>query len=108
MSDDTYQGYQNRETWAVSLHLANDQGIYNQVTELAGESDDSTDLADRIESLVTDLVNPRYWRHDVGSDMPDYAITMMQDIGSLWRVEWQEVAEGYAEFIGETVHHVGN
>lgn len=43
MSDTTYNGWTNRETWAVALHVNNDQGwqesVHESVRDVLAEQD---------------------------------------------------------------------
>lgn len=88
-----YNGWTNRETWATALHIDNDQGIQNSVQELAtsahNENDDTdtalAELAESIEEHITELVESDW----------DGVKLMRRDIGSLWRVNWREVAKAY-------------
>lgn len=34
MSDETYNGWKNYETWKLALNIDNEQGLYNEVLEL--------------------------------------------------------------------------
>lgn len=43
MSDETYQGWANRETWAFNLHWSNDQGFYNETLEQAQDYEPAPD-----------------------------------------------------------------
>lgn len=108
---DTYEGWSNRETWATNLWLANDQGLYEQVREMAleelcaavervegGPSDHKRGavitLATRLEDMFAEFA------HGDGED--DYVpapglYKMLEDIGSLYRVEWEDVAQGWVE-----------
>ena len=88
-----YNGWTNRETWATALHIDNDQNVQNCVQELAtsahNENDDTdtalAELTTAIEEYVTELVE---------SD-GDGVKLVRSDIGSLWRVNWREIAQAY-------------
>lgn len=106
---DTYEGWSNRETWATNLWLANDHGLYNMVYGEALRIWDETDepepggpftreriavheLADWLEQTFDE------WAHGDGDDnyAPNPGIyKMLDDIGSLYRVDWDEVAGGW-------------
>lgn len=114
MSDDTYQGSANKETFDVSLWLNNDQGFYEDVTQLAAEARESAteydddgepnsvdadealySLRDAIESYWGDVTDPD------GKDSEWFIreiLPMITDIGSLFRVDWTEIAK---EFLAE-------
>lgn len=93
-----YNGWKNRETWATALHINNDEGLYRTVQDWAvsnieeqeSESEAVTVLAESIEDFVTELVESDW----------DGVKYMRYDIGSLWRVNWQEIADS---FISETL-----
>jgi hypothetical protein len=88
-----YNGWSNRETWATVLHLNNDVGLYRTVQDWAvsnlqeqeNEAEAVTVLAESIEDFVTELVETDW----------DGVKFMRYDIGSLWRVNWREVAESF-------------
>lgn len=108
MSDDTYNGWKNRETWAAALHLGNDRGLYEMVREWAAdlradapdrEEDNWTEaqfvtfkLADRIKDFFEELAIGE----EFGAPSEDVR-SMLYDVGSLWRVEWEDVAESFVE-----------
>jgi hypothetical protein len=85
MSDETYNGWTNRETWATALHIDNEQRLQAKVLELAKENQTQRELADAIESWIDDYFDENWVQ----------ARTMREDIGSLYRVNWWEIAEGY-------------
>jgi hypothetical protein len=95
-----YNGWTNRETWAVALHINNDQGLYNQVREMANEYTTQRENAsianeswlfaqycDQIENFIDDLFDEQW----------ESLKAMRNDIGSLYRVNWREIAESFVE-----------
>ena len=80
-----YNGWSNRETWAVALWIDNEQRLQDKALELAKENKGQRELADAIESWLDDYFNQNWVQ----------ARTMREDIGSLYRVNWWEIAEGY-------------
>ena len=79
-----YNGWSNRETWATALHLNNDQDSYYHAKSMAeGYADDKSGFADALEEYVTELLDADW----------DGVRYMRLDIGSLWRVNWREVAD---------------
>lgn len=98
---DTYEGWSNRETWAANLWLANDEGLYRQTTEAAETclSEEGDDVAVAIARLADEIrVWFEEWTYGEGED--DYAPApgmhrMLSDIGSLYRIDWREIASGW-------------
>lgn len=86
-----YNGWTNRETWATALHINNDEGLYKTVQDWAvsnleeQESEAVTVLAESIEDFVTELLDSNW----------DGVKSMRYDIGSLWRVNWREIANSF-------------
>lgn len=110
---DTYEGWSNRETWCANLWLANDQGLYAMVDEWAHElaaeasmddEDRTTEptyyLAEQIEGWFEEM------SHGDGEDdyVPAASIyKVLADIGSLYRVDWREIAEHWlADVLAES------
>jgi len=95
-----YNGWTNRETWAVNLWLDNDRGLYEQVQEMAGEAILSKEedqefactqcLADNLKVLFDDAFS------DI-AELTQEGLNMLKDIGSLYRVNWREIAENILE-----------
>lgn len=111
---DQYEGWANRETWAVSLWLNNDRGLYDQLQEIktanrekweakAEEAEGAPELAEVVASRMVELADTI---KEFVEELADTARTstendcgmlelrsMMDDIGSRWRVEWLEIAK---------------
>jgi hypothetical protein len=86
---DKYNGYENYETWALSLHLTNTQGLYNPFMEIVGSNKSNIDKADELKVWVEDMYETFY---DGNLDTFSEDIkSMMKDIGSIWRINWLEV-----------------
>lgn len=85
-----YNGWVNRETWATDLHLSNDEGLYSMVCELAGRCQSIYELEDAIKDFVE-------------VELKDFAgfnaelTKIFDDIGSLWRIDWREIAESWRD-----------
>ncbi len=115
MSDETYNGWSNRETWAIQLHLSNNEGDYNamreQAEEYVEESGDSNDpdsgrtavglMADYIKEWTEEVfdlvVNPE--------DGPagEAARMFVADVGSWWRADFYEIAEHWIDEARESM-----
>lgn len=86
-TNDTYNGWKNRETWACALWLSNDYMAYRLTLEVmrVARRDGmpyDTAMREHVESMIDLQVAPD---------------GMCDDIGSLWRVDWREVAESFRE-----------
>ena len=109
MSNETYEGWTNRETWAVALHINNDQGWQEDVHEALRaklaevDPDDLTDsgrkymagdvIRENVEQALTFLVG--------SSDGEDFASAVRNEIGSLWRVNWTELGASFLDDLSE-------
>ena len=92
---ETYEGWSNRETWAANLWLANDQGLYNETLDLLSVARQNAEeqgrtvqglLADAIQELFESMFDPEEM-----PQTPEIA-NVRNDIGSMWRVDWHEIA----------------
>lgn len=105
MEEQGFQGWTNRETWATALHIDNDQGLLEIAldyarTERKEHQEDGTDavyyLAETLEG----------WFDDISGDFTELSLNaynMLRDIGSLYRVNWRELAEHYLDQAREGV-----
>ena len=89
-----YNGWTNRETWAANLWIDNERGLYDLIQQLAREEINGHDegetinpyfLGQRIEGLFDEMFS------DI-AEMNQAGLNMLKDIGSLYRVNWDEIA----------------
>jgi hypothetical protein len=121
MSTEAYNGWTNRETWAVALHINNDQGWQESVHEAltgARESermDHHRDLPawkagdvirESVENTLVELLDavesaePNYHSASPTGARMTYE-GVRDDIGSLWRVDWTELGAAFLQDITE-------
>lgn len=93
MTDETYNGWANRETWAFNLHWQNEESTYYMVLgwaqDLLVESSGLSDrgLGERIIGLYEDYLDDQ--AHEEGP----YAFGVLSDIGSFWRIDAEETGK---------------
>ena len=85
-----YNGWSNRETWATALHIDNDAQLLGAVLEFS----DQPNLDDRLEQFVDQILDVDAF-YTNGVMVSRSAWIMLHDIGSLYRVNWRELAEHY-------------
>jgi hypothetical protein len=115
---DSYNGWANRETWAVALHINNDQGWQESVREAVRNTVDGiqqdppawldpaeltdTFYANRAGDAIRENVEEalRFLVESAGEG-DSYAHGVRDDIGSLWRVDWAELGASFLEDLGD-------
>ena len=105
-----YNGWTNRETWATALHIDNDEGLYNYRLELrrdaivnahaepphmTKEQAARYTLTDSLKQWIEGLAGTVYFPDDGGHEPNQALLGMFHDIGSLWRVNWDEIATNF-------------
>jgi len=103
MAEEEYNGWSNRETWAVNLHLSNNEGDYSYMLELANDALDMYEeteaqvghLAYAIETHCDDIVYSV--THPEDGAATDEARMFVADVGSLWRVDFYDIAERWLQ-----------
>ena len=105
MTDD-YNGWANRETWAVALHIDNDESLLEIALDYARE-----EIEGHREALQIDADFPAINSYYLGQTLQGWIENdlltleniagnqplwlMLTDIGSLYRVDWRELADHY-------------
>lgn len=119
--DETYEGWTNRETWAVALHINNDQGWQESVHEALANGPYASE-AFTLEDARSAFYNaPRSVEHMAGEiireNVEDHLAALLEcavesgpcilrdahcaydsvrnDIGSLWRVDWDALGASF-------------
>ena len=106
MAEARYNGWANRETWACSLHIDNDQGSYNFARELMAEAHKGATEPDeprwRLREALKDWIEREVETvHFEPAEATEWARMMAHDVGSVWRVNWDELARHMLEEEGE-------
>ena len=91
MSDQRYNGWENKPTWLVNLWLENDESLYHYWLEAAREEADAYKLAKRLQDEIEDS-NPLLDSADLYSDLIGWAIA---------HVNWDEVAKSWLAQVEE-------
>ena len=88
-TDEEYNGWSNRETWAANLHMTNDPGWDEAMRDAVIEShlggDAKYATADVIKGVFEEVVDG-----DIAFEVVEM---ILRDVGSMWRINWVEIAE---------------
>jgi hypothetical protein len=117
---DEYQGWANRETWAMGLWIDNDQGLYNEAREkvqaIIKNIDNDENVKNKIwkrdQAIVFRTEDAlKNWMEELKSEAYDNPadhvelLKMWDDIGSDYRIDWRELAEAYVRNELESMEH---
>jgi hypothetical protein len=101
MENETYNGWVNRESWCVKLHWDNNKGDYTYLTEEAKKQKkqglEVFKFADFLKDYAEDIFHSVIF-DGIGTGE---AKLFVADVGSLWRVDWIEIAEAYYKEVEE-------
>ena len=112
-TDETYNGWTNRETWALALYINNDQGWQESVHEALREDlawiNALTSFGMPVEAAQEQRAGEVVKNHT--EELFDYdthegiftrdLFMAMTDIGSLYRVNWDEIGASFLADIAE-------
>lgn len=112
METQEYNGWTNRETWATALWINNDQGLQDCAMDYARTSreehrNDDSDSEACISMAVYCLEESlKYW---IEEELLTYEnvrenqtlFSMLTDIGSLYRVNYNEIADSFISSVLE-------
>ena len=83
----SYNGWENYETWNVSLWLNNEPDTYYALCEILSNNEDDYEAGKLIQSLVEDM-NPLAESSSMFSDLISAALS---------EVDWEEIARANRE-----------
>lgn len=96
MSEETYEGWTNKETWAVKLHWDNNQADYSfftqQAKEFKEEGKSVIDFSDFLKEQLEEIQETVF-----NGEGTEEARNLLRDVGSIWRVNYDEIAKAYYE-----------
>ena len=91
-----YNGWVNRETWAAHLYLSNDESLYSQCVDLV-DGKSPWFAGDAIEKFCTENVELVLFPYEQEWNPTALWRMFISEVGSMWRVDWQEVAHSFLE-----------
>jgi hypothetical protein len=102
-NSDSYNGWSNRETWALNLWLSNDQGLYEMTRERVAEAvnNRSLDRSDAWYAALAGETVKAFWEEltdpNEGLLSAENILQMVRHIGSEYRVNWDEIGAAFIE-----------
>jgi hypothetical protein len=96
---ETYSGWTNRETWALMLWVNNDEGLQSEARDVVRGHYRRAPIA--LEAWAETLFTRSGYVDEFGGPWPDGLADAAEDIGSLYRVNWQECAESILRDVAE-------
>ena len=102
MTKKKYNGWKNRETWALALHIDNNQCFQAYMEELAEnareEAEETSEIAlfltTALEDWITEIAET-FFNPEPGEEFNKDLALMFSDVGSIWRVDFREIAENW-------------
>lgn len=108
METQEFQGWTNRETWATMLHIDNDQVLLETALDYARQEIEGHDKGEEInayylgETIKSWIEDDLLTRENIAGN--EGLWLMLTDIGSLYRVNYREIAETLLSYAREQVN----
>lgn len=94
-----FNGWSNRETWAMNLWIENEYALNETACEYARTEVEGHDKAEAINPYFLGESLKNYFEEDLFTfenvSKNKDLFNMLTDIGSLYRINWFEIAESY-------------
>jgi len=108
METQEYNGWTNRETWAVALWIDNDQALHETARDYAETALQEHKGEEEREARYCLSETLRMWIEDdlltLENIKGNHSLwLMLTDVGSLYRVNWREVADHYLDGARESL-----
>lgn len=97
-TDEKFNGWANHETWALMLHINNDQGLHEEFRDLVREVDED-ERRDAVKDRVETYLDKDEFEREFGVEVawPIGLRRMAEEVGSRWRIDWNEVVNALLE-----------
>ncbi len=94
LASDEYNGWVNRESCVLSMHLSSDEDLYRQTLARIDGTETIGEAAVVIERWVKEKHSVLH--HEPPNRLAPIWLNVLADVGSLWRADWQAVTESIA------------
>lgn len=90
-----YNGWTNRETWALMLWINNDEGLQNWAHDVIRDAEqlDAGTREANFRHWVESILTRSGYEAEFGEPWPANLADVAEDVGSLWRINWHEAIE---------------
>lgn len=100
MNAEEYNGWTNRETWATALWINNDEALQELAQDYTLTAISEHSSAEDCDALGCLTESFEYWITEDLLTLENIAgnqalFNMLTDIGSLYRVNWREIADSF-------------